>query len=316
VLHGSRADPDPGEPSSARGQARISRRGKFGRKDGGCPASVRKDDRRWIRESWGFGTEGGQGLRSDALLILLARKVTQETMQGPRATSHTTGEGSPVPSYLSRSTGPTARRRIGLLGGSFDPVHSGHLHVARAALSGFDLERVVFVPAARAPHKAGRPRAGDADRLAMLRLAIAGEPRFETSDIELRRGGISFTIDTVRDLPHDLGLPADVEIHLILGSDNLPGLPHWHRARELLELVQPILVHREGDPDRLLEDTRATLGEALYSKLKSGYLRLPPVVVSSTQLRSSLQDPEREQLEIPSAVREYIRVHGLYGASA
>jgi nicotinate-nucleotide adenylyltransferase len=150
----------------------------------------------------------------------------------------------------------------------------------------------------------------------MLRLASAGEPRFEISDLELRRGGISFTIDTVRALPRALGLPADIEIYLILGSDNLPGLPHWHQVRELLELVRPIVVHREGDPDRLLEDLRGSLGETAYAKLKAGYLRLPPVVVSSTHLRSAMNNPEREQPEIPLAVREYIRAQRVYGAGA
>lgn len=187
------------------------------------------------------------------------------------------------------------------------------MHVARAALGAFDLERVVFVPAAQAPHKPGRPSASDRDRVAMLHLALAGEPRFEVSPIELRRGGVSFTIDTVRDLPVELGLPSDVELYLILGSDNLPGLPHWHRVRELLERVQPVVVHRAGDPDRLLDDLRATLGDSAWARLKAGYLRLPPVAVSSTELRSTLHSPASESLEIPPAVRAYIRTQGLYG---
>jgi nicotinate-nucleotide adenylyltransferase len=200
------------------------------------------------------------------------------------------------------------------LGGSFDPVHCGHLHVARAALAAFDLDRVVFVPAFHAPHKSTRPSAGDADRLAMLRLATAGEPRFEVSDLELRRGGVSFTIDTVRALPRELGLPDDVEIYLLLGSDNLPGFPRWHRVRELLDRVRPVVVHREGDPDRLLEDVRAELGPDAFARMSSGYLRLPPMPISSTRLRSSVRALEGLEHDLPQAVLEYIRAHGLYGA--
>jgi nicotinate-nucleotide adenylyltransferase len=207
---------------------------------------------------------------------------------------------------------------VGLLGGSFDPVHAGHLHAARAALEAFDLERVVFVPAARAPHKPARPTASDRDRWAMLALAIADEPRFELSDLELRRGGVSYTIDTVAALPAALGLPDDLEIYLILGSDNLPGLPRWHRAQELLERVRPIVVHRAGEPQRWLDALRSDLGAELFAKLEAGYLRLPPVAASSTHVRARLtdpgHDPGREALEVPAPVREYIRTHAVYGA--
>jgi nicotinate-nucleotide adenylyltransferase len=205
---------------------------------------------------------------------------------------------------------------VGLLGGSFDPVHCGHLHIARAALEGFDLERVVFVPAAHSPHKAARPRASDEDRLAMLRLATAGEPRFEVSDLELRRGGVSFTIDTVRALPKELALPADVDIYLILGSDNLAGLAHWHRVRELLSLVRPVVVHRDGDADRALAAMRADLGETAYLRLKDGYLNLPPVQVSSTEVRSSRATGDPMTDDVPDSVRAYILAHDLYGARA
>jgi nicotinate-nucleotide adenylyltransferase len=211
---------------------------------------------------------------------------------------------------------PPAPRRIGLLGGSFDPVHCGHLHVARAALAAFGLERVVFVPAARAPHKSGPPAASDEDRLSMLRLAIADEPRFSISDLELRRGGVSFTIDTVRALPKELGLSDDVEIYLLIGSDNLLGLPRWQHANELLARVHPIVVHRDGDPDRLLESVRGEVGDELFARLRAGYLRVPPVRVSSTELRSSPRVAMRSDEEIPAMVRAYIREHRLYGAGA
>jgi nicotinate-nucleotide adenylyltransferase len=212
-------------------------------------------------------------------------------------------------------TGPRAAQRIGLFGGSFDPVHSGHLHAARAALDAFDLDRVVFVPAARAPHKPGLPHTSDEHRLAMLRLAIAAEPRFSVSDLELRRGGTSYTIDTVRALPAELGLAEGDEIFLVLGSDNLRGLSSWRDVRELLELARPIVVQREGDPDRLLDDLRRNLGEAACAKLDAGYLRRPPVPVSSTELREHMRGSRTPlEHEIPAAVQAYIQRHRLYGA--
>jgi nicotinate-nucleotide adenylyltransferase len=208
---------------------------------------------------------------------------------------------------------------VGLFGGSFDPVHAGHLHAARAALAAFDLDRVVFVPAAQSPHKLGRRMAGGAERLAMLELAIRGEPRFSTSDLELRRGGASYTIDTVRELPSILGEAPDVDLYLIVGSDNLPGLSTWRSASELLRRVQPIVVHRDGEPEMLLDAIERAFGAELTAKVRAGYLRLPPVVASSTALRGALPALAADGFasgaaELDPLVHDYIRAHGLYGA--
>jgi nicotinate-nucleotide adenylyltransferase len=206
------------------------------------------------------------------------------------------------------------RQRIGLFGGSFDPVHGGHLHAARAALNAFGLDRIVFVPAARAPHKPGLPHTSGAHRLAMVALAIADEPRFSVSDLELRRGGTSYTIDTVRALPAELGLAPDAEIYLVLGSDNLRGLAHWRDVRELLARVHPIVIQREGDPDRAFDELRRSVGDAAGARLDAGYVRLPPVPISSTELREHMRAGPPPEHEVPSAVRAYIQRHRLYGA--
>lgn len=209
---------------------------------------------------------------------------------------------------------PLGARRIGLLGGSFDPVHRGHLHAARTAAAAFRLDRVVFVPAAESPHKVGVNMASGADRTAMLVLAIQGGPQFSISSIELDRGGPSYTIDTVRDLPGAIGESADCELFLIVGSDNVALLPTWREAEELLERVQPIVIHRSGDPADLLANVEARLGRALAAKLRAGYLELPPVVVSSTELREQLPQGIASGTELDPRVFEYIRKHGLYGA--
>ena len=211
---------------------------------------------------------------------------------------------------MSQPQGP---RRIGLFGGSFDPPHAGHLHVARAARGRFGLERVVFVPAAEPPHKPGRLLAPGRDRLALLRLLLAGEPRCEVSEIELARGGRSFMIDTVRALPAALGEPADCEIYLLLGSDNLEGLPRWREARALLERVQPVVVRRGPELAVQIAPLAAQLGEELVRKLERGALDLPPVELSSTELREALPESELDARLLPPALLEYIRAHGLYG---
>ncbi|MFN0007765.1 MAG: nicotinate (nicotinamide) nucleotide adenylyltransferase [Planctomycetota bacterium] len=214
--------------------------------------------------------------------------------------------------------GNPARTRLGLFGGSFDPVHVGHLHAASAAREAFDLSRIVFVPARQSPFKPGRQLAPGADRVEMLRLALRGRPGFEVNDLELRRTGPSYTIDTVRALPAELGLPEDVSIHLILGSDVLDGFAGWREARALLERVQPIVVYRAGSSGDAFEEHVAELerklGPALASKVRAGYLRLPPVPASATEVRARLPGSAGELLDLPPEVLAYIRERGLYGA--
>jgi nicotinate-nucleotide adenylyltransferase len=218
-----------------------------------------------------------------------------------------------------RDRGPVpaapALRRIGIFGGTFDPIHAGHLHAARAARDAFHLDRVVFLPAFRSPFKAGVEPAPAADRLRMVELSIAGERGFEACDLEIARGGPSYTIDTVRALPAHLGERADVALHLIVGSDVLPGLGGWREARALLERVQPIVVHREGDPAARFAELERDLGPEMARKVERGYLNLPPLEASSTDVRAALCG-RGEAAVLPAAVARYVREHGLYGTRA
>lgn len=204
-------------------------------------------------------------------------------------------------------------RALGLFGGSFDPVHAGHLHVARAAESAFGLEHVVLVPAARPPHKPGRVLAEGDDRLRMLELALDGLERRSISAMELSREGPSYTFDTVCELPARLGLAPDVRLHLLIGWDNLRGLERWHRAAELLARVQPVVILRGEDDPALLEHLRRELGDELFAVLERGFLRLEPVAISSTELREGLARGEVPPAgELPPGVLEYIRSRGIY----
>jgi nicotinate-nucleotide adenylyltransferase len=207
-------------------------------------------------------------------------------------------------------------RRLGLFGGSFDPVHAGHLHVARAAEAAFDLDHVLFVPAARPPHKPERVLAEAGDRVAMLELALAERAGWSISELELTREGPSYTFDTVCVLPDRLGLAPDVALHLIIGWDNLRGLERWHRARELLGRVQPIVILRGEDDPALLEHLAAELGPELFEKLERGFLRLEPVAISSTDLRALLARGGHPGDELPPGVLEYVRARGIYRGEA
>ncbi|HEY8861866.1 MAG TPA: nicotinate-nucleotide adenylyltransferase [Candidatus Limnocylindria bacterium] len=135
--------------------------------------------------------------------------------------------------------------RVGVFGGTFDPVHVGHLAIANAALESVPLDRVLFVLARRSPLKERDPVAGEADRLRMLELAVAGEPRFVVSRVELDRDGPSYTVDTLERLsgPDDL--------FLILGGDAVADFPRWKDPERIAKLATLVVAERPGAPDRV-----------------------------------------------------------------
>ena len=203
-------------------------------------------------------------------------------------------------------------RRLGLFGGSFDPVHVGHLHVARAALEAGELERIVFVPAARPPHKPDRVLAEGAERLAMVELAIAGQPEYSTSALELERTGPSYSVDTVRELRGRLGLDPELELRLIIGWDNLVGLDRWREVDALFELAPPIVILRDGVGEDVLAGLRTGLAPATAARLEAGLVRGPTVDVSSTDLRERLLRGEDGGDLLPAGVGEYAAARGIY----
>lgn len=202
--------------------------------------------------------------------------------------------------------------QVGVLGGSFDPVHAGHLHAARAAQRAFALDRVVFVPAARAPHKPGGPLASGLDRATMLELAIGRERGWLVSTLELERDGPSYTIDTLRALRGELGLEEQDELHLILGGDNLAAFPQWRAFSEILQLAQPIVVVRAGDEREVLTALQERWGEQVAGRIERGLVREPIVEVSASDLRATLARGEDPGSAVPPAVLEYIRSRGIY----
>lgn len=201
-------------------------------------------------------------------------------------------------------------RRIGVFGGSFDPVHEGHVRAAEDARGSLGLERVLLVPAGSQPLKGGHASADR--RLAMVRLAVEGRDGLEVSDTEVRREGTSYTVDTVRELAESLG--ADVELYLLIGTDAVRDLPNWRDVPGIFSCAKPAVLERPGDGPVDWDGFRERLPEGLAAELRDSAICLErPVDVSSTEIRRRLAAGESIAGLVPAAVEDYIRRHGLYG---
>jgi nicotinate-nucleotide adenylyltransferase len=213
---------------------------------------------------------------------------------------------------LGRKTGEpgTGRAAIGILGGTFDPIHLGHLALARAARSSLGLDEVVFVPAARPPHKIGRPITDGAHRLAMVELAVQGEAATTVSRIELDRSGPSYTVDTVAALL-DEAARADRSIALtvILSAESFADLPDWHAADRLIELATIAVAPRPGHP--LPEPTAlADRLPGLVGRLAVIHATLPDI--SASRIRALVAARQPVDHLVPPRVAAYIEEHHLY----
>lgn len=205
-------------------------------------------------------------------------------------------------------------RRLILFGGTFDPVHHGHLIVARhlAELRGFG--RIVLMPTAAPPHKSAAIASAE-DRLAMLRLAIEGEGLFDVSDLELRREGPSYTIDTVRTLKQ--GRPG-LQVGLVVGTDMLEEFPNWRQAGELLDEIELIAVARppwDRRTDRILESLRGRFRADQFGRLRQAPASTPRIDIASSQVRRRIAEGRSIRYLVPESVGAYIRRNGLYGGS-
>jgi nicotinate-nucleotide adenylyltransferase len=185
---------------------------------------------------------------------------------------------------------------IGVFGGSFDPVHLGHLIVARSAAEQLRLDVVHFVPARIQPFKTDRQMATPEHRLAMLALALADQPGFVVDDREIQRSGTSYTIDTLRELSAEA--PQD-QLCLMVGADAARELPDWREARLIPELSRIVVLTRQG--------VECSLGE-----LQAELIEVPAVDISATEIRRRIRDGEPIHQLVPPAVAEYIESHGLY----
>lgn len=198
--------------------------------------------------------------------------------------------------------------KIGILGGTFDPVHNGHIKVAEAVKTQLDLAKVVFVPAGQPWLKSGSPVSAAEHRVEMVRLAIDGHPGFELSLVEIDRPGPSYTVDTIKELHAKLG--AGDALFFILGWDSLAQLPRWKEPARFIELCHLVAVPRPGCKLPDLKELE-TLVPGLSSRLV--LLDKPEIDVSATQIRRRVAEGLSIRGLVPIPVTGYIKTHKLYG---
>jgi nicotinate-nucleotide adenylyltransferase len=206
---------------------------------------------------------------------------------------------------------------IGIFGGTFDPIHYGHLRVALDVVEALGLDEIRFLPLEHAVHRA-QPLASSAQRLAMLEAAIADEPRFRSDDRELRRGGQSYTLDTLRSLREELG---DTPLCLLLGGDAFNSFLSWHEPQQVAELAHLVVMERPGyalptDPVlQMMVEQRETDLAADLRNAPGGHIWFQPVTqldISATDIRNRVSHGRSARYLAPDPVLSLIDEHGLY----
>jgi len=217
--------------------------------------------------------------------------------------------------------------RLGLLGGSFNPVHNGHLAIARQTREALGLDQVLFIPTSHPPHKPNNSLAPSQDRYEMVRLAIASDPAFAISDVEIRRPGKSYTIDTVRLLQQEYG--AQTQLFFLIGLDAFLDFPSWRDPQTLLTLCRFVVLSRPGLSFRSLSTVAllppipypslADLDAGRISRIEAPLgeqglicLKLPPCPVSASDIRSRIRQGLPAANQLPPLVESYILHHHLY----
>lgn len=197
-------------------------------------------------------------------------------------------------------------RRIGVFGGSFDPVHVGHLIVAEILRHRLRLDQVIFLPAGQPPHKPAQQLANDEDRLAMLALAIDGAPHFSLSTVDIDRTGVSYTSESLAALRR--GMASDLEMYFLMGQDSLRDFPNWHRPDLIARQARLGVALRPG--------VRVTVEDIFRSVPETtgriDIVSVPLIGVSSRELRASIRDRGPFRYQVMPTVADYIERQRLY----
>jgi nicotinate-nucleotide adenylyltransferase len=196
--------------------------------------------------------------------------------------------------------------RLGILGGTFNPPHLGHLVCAQEAYLQLGLERVLLIPARIPPHKPVDEEPGPGHRLELCRLAIGDDSRFEVSDLEIERSGASFTVDTLEQLHSQA---PDSELFLIVGGDVAAGLPQWREPERVFSLATLAVAKRRGTARAAIDDALSSLRGAERTE----FFRMPSIAFSSTMVRTRVRTGQPIKYIVPDSVASYINEHGLYG---
>ena len=187
--------------------------------------------------------------------------------------------------------------RTGLLGGTFDPIHNGHLQIAEKVLSSLKLDRIFFIPTGKSPHKQEHDTASRRHRRNMVSLALQDYPLFTLCDIEIKSARVSYTIDTISALKKRY--PAD-QFFFIIGTDAFSQISEWKAPEQLLWLCHFVIVPRIGTPLSIKNATHLT------------FLRIPPISVSSSEIRTRIKNGKSVDSRLPKPVLSYIMAEGLY----
>jgi len=198
--------------------------------------------------------------------------------------------------------------RVGIFGGTFDPIHLGHLILAQRCLESAKLESVIFLPTYQSPLKENRPQCSDSQRIEMLKLAIDGNPKFEVSRFEIEQSERSFTIDTLRHLSRER---SDDRLFFIMGSDSLANFHRWKQPREICELADLLIVER---PEVNVDFERLTqvVGADLVDKIQSNIVQSPLIEISSTEIRQRSSQRQSIRYLLPRAIEKYIENAKIY----
>lgn len=196
---------------------------------------------------------------------------------------------------------------IGIMGGTFDPIHFGHLRAAEEVLQGFQLDRVIFVPAGNPPHKAGERISSAEHRYLMTVLATMDHPNFEVSRVEIDRPGFSYTLDTLKEFKKRF--PED-NLYFITGADAILSVHGWNGYKELFELADFIAVTRPGYSMESLDCLRPLIGDCCYSRIH--VFTVTSLAISSSDIRERVRKSLSIRYLIPEMVRRYIERNGLY----
>lgn len=197
--------------------------------------------------------------------------------------------------------------KFGVLGGTFDPIHNGHLALAKAVKDALNLETVIFVPAGKPPHKMKKTLATAKHRVRMLELALVDFADFTISNVDIDRLPPHYSVEMLPLVQAEYGI-APAQTYFIIGADLLPKFPRWYQPQRLLKLCQPAVVHRPGYAFNLQE---------IYARLpilesKIHWVEMPPIPVSSTKIRDAIQQCQPIDNFVPPAVEAYIRQENLY----
>jgi len=201
--------------------------------------------------------------------------------------------------------------RIGILGGTFDPIHLGHLVPAQYALGHLRLDRVILVPSASPVHRPRHMAAPARQRLDMCRLACASVPRFEVSDVEVRRAEPSYTVFTLQHFT--AALPSGTKIILLVGEDNLPQLQTWYDLGRIMSLAEIAVMPRPGGGPYDTRGLVAAIGAAAVDDILARRVPSPLIGISASEIRRRARDGLPIEGLVPSSVAGYIRSQGLYG---